>query len=53
MFGFDAYGTTGLEVFTWVVAVLAAVGAGVSFNHFLKVNETDKEEARIEAEEND
>ena len=44
MFGFDAYGTEGLELFTWIVAGLAGIGAGLIFAHFLKVNEKDKEE---------
>lgn len=44
MFGFDAYGTEGLELFTWIVAGLVGIAAGLGFAHFLKVNQEDKEE---------
>ena len=44
MFGFDAYGTEGLELFTWIVAGLVGISAGLIFAHFLKVSEKDKEE---------
>jgi hypothetical protein len=44
MFEFNAHGTEGLELFTWIVAGLVGIGAGVVFAHFLKTKEDEKEE---------
>ena len=41
---FDANGTEGLELFTWVVGGLIGLIAAITFTHFLSVNEEDKEE---------
>ena len=42
---FDANGTEGLELFTWIVAGLIGVAAAITFGHFLLVNEEDREDA--------
>ncbi len=44
MFLFNAFGTEGLEIFTWIVAGLIGIGAGVIFGHILSVKEEEKEE---------
>lgn len=44
MFGFDAHGTQGLEVFIWIVAGLVGIGAGLVFTHFLNTKQEEKEE---------
>ena len=41
---FDANGTEGLELFTWMVAGLIGLVAAVGFGHFLLVNEEDRED---------
>jgi len=40
---FDAYGTEGLEIFTWVVACLIGVIGGIVVTHVLSVSQDDKE----------
>ena len=42
---FDANGTEGLELFTWVVAGLIGLVAAVTFGHYLLVNEEDRDDA--------
>ena len=44
MFEFNTHGTEGLELFSWIVAALVGIGAGVVFGHFLMVKEKDKKE---------
>ena len=44
MFDFDANGTEGLELFTWIVAALIGNVAAIAFTHFLSVNEEDRAE---------
>lgn len=44
MFEFNTHGTEGLELFTWIVAGLIGIVAGLIFAHLLKVKEEDKEE---------
>ncbi|MGB3850780.1 MAG: hypothetical protein WA958_12495 [Tunicatimonas sp.] len=41
---FDANGTEGLELFTWIVAALAGTIAAITFGHFLLVNDEDRED---------
>lgn len=45
MFDFDANGTEGLELFTWIVAGLLGLIVAITFTHFLSVNEEDKDDA--------
>ena len=40
---FDANGTEGLELFTWIVGGLLGIIAALTFTHFLSVQEEDKE----------
>ena len=44
MFDFDANGTEGLELFTWIVGALIGLVAAITFTHFLSVNEEDQVE---------
>ena len=41
---FDANGTEGLELFTWIVAGLIGLVVAVGFGHFLLVNEEERED---------
>jgi len=41
---FDANGTDGLELFTWVVGGLIGVIAALTFTHFLAVQKEDEED---------
>jgi hypothetical protein len=50
---FDAYGTGGLEIFTWVVAGLIGTIAALVFTHTLKVVQQDKEEEMEEEPDDD
>ena len=40
---FDANGTEGLELFTWIVGGLVGFIAALTVTHFLSVSEEDKE----------
>jgi len=40
---FDAYGTEGLEIFTWVVAGLIGIIGGLVTTHILSVKQEDAE----------
>lgn len=40
---FDAHGTEGLELFTWIVGGLVGLIAALTFTHFLSVNKEDQE----------
>ena len=41
---FDANGTEGLELFTWIVAGLIGLGAAITFGHYLLVSKEDRED---------
>lgn len=41
---FDANGTEGLELFTWIVAALIGLVAAIALGHFLLVNEEERED---------
>ena len=40
---FDANGTEGLELFTWIVGGLLGIVAALTFTHFLAVQKEDEE----------
>ncbi|MEM6842115.1 MAG: hypothetical protein AAF944_10950 [Bacteroidota bacterium] len=40
---FDANGTEGLELFTWIVGGLLGIAAALTFTHFLAVQKEDSE----------
>nr|WKN37578.1 hypothetical protein K4G66_02490 [Tunicatimonas sp. TK19036] len=40
---FEAHGTEGLELFTWIVGGLVGFGAALTFTHFLSVTKEDKD----------
>ena len=40
---FDANGTEGLELFTWIVGGLVGLIAALTFAHFLSVQKEDKD----------
>ncbi|MGB3588594.1 MAG: hypothetical protein WBA23_18750 [Tunicatimonas sp.] len=42
---FDANGTEGLELFTWIVGGLIGLLAALTFTHFLAVQKEDEEAA--------
>ncbi len=41
---FEAYGTDGLEIFTWVVAGLVGLIGGLVTTHLLSVKQEEEEE---------
>lgn len=45
---FDANGTEGLELFTWVVGGLIGIIAALTFTHFLAVQKEDTEVEDVE-----
>ncbi len=47
---FDANGTEGLELFTWIVGALLGLVAALTFTHFMTVKKEDDEEDVEEAE---
>jgi len=48
---FEAYGTDGLEVFTWVVAGLVGTIAALVTTHVLKVTKEESQEEEATDEE--
>ena len=49
---FNAFGTEGLELFTWIVAFLVAFGAALSAGHLIKVMREDQAESEEEDHNN-
>jgi hypothetical protein len=45
---FDANGTEGLELFTWIVGGLIGLIAALTFTHFLLVQKEDTEIEEVE-----
>lgn len=50
---FDAYGTQGLEIFTWVVAALIGIIGGLVTTHILSVKQEEAEEEMDEEPSDD
>ena len=44
---FDANGTEGLELFTWIVGGIIGIVAALTFTHFLSVLKSDEEEVEM------
>jgi nucleoside permease NupC len=47
---FEAYGTQGLEVFTWVVAAIIGIVGALVTTHVLSVTQEESEEEEEEEE---